>query len=338
MEENLNDDINKPLQINSLEKMDDSKENEESYILDKERPSNASNYALQNRFTVVGNNFQEDDSQNNDSLINTSNDERPSNQSEKSNSNKTNDNKINNDENKINNNDKKINMDDKKKVIKANKKEKSKTKKKIIDIKLILLGDASVGKSSIIGRYINNSFKDNYQCTLQVELNTKMIDIDLDTIVKMNIWDTAGQEKYRHLTSQYYRSCQGAIIAFDLTRKDSFDGLQKWIDDLENYNTNIPILIVGNKSDLIKDREVNKDDIEKFVKNKYMYYDVSAKNGTNVSLAFDKIRSEMIEDIKRKEKKEEKELNDIKFKMRNLDSKAFDQLNKSVNGKSKKCC
>ncbi len=325
MEENPNDDLNKPLQIDNLEKMEDSKENEDSYILDKERPSNASNFALQTRFTVVDNNFQEEDSKNNDSLSNSMNSGRPSCESQKSNSSKKSVNKINNDNNKN-------------AIIKAEKKVKNKTKKQMIDIKLILLGDISVGKSSIIGRYIDNSFSDDYQCTLQVEMKTKIIDIDLDTKVKMNIWDTVGQEKFRNLTKQYYRNCQGAIIVFDLTRKDSFDGVQKWIDDLEDYNANIPILIVGNKSDLIKEREVNNDDIEMFVKNKYKYYDVSAKNGSNISLAFDKIRREIIEDIKRKEKKEEKELNDIKFKMRNVDSKAFDQLNKSVNGKSKKCC
>lgn len=325
MEENPNDDLNKPLQIDNLEKMEDSKENEDSYILDKERPSNASNFALQTRFTVVDNNFQEEDSKNNDSLSNSMNSGRPSCESQKSNSSKKSVNKINNDNNKN-------------AIIKAEKKVKNKTKKQMIDIKLILLGDISVGKSSIIGRYIDNSFSDDYQCTLQVEMKTKIIDIDLDTRVKINIWDTVGQEKFRNLTKQYYRNCQGAIIAFDLTRKDSFDGVQKWIDDLEDYNANIPILIVGNKSDLIKEREVNNDDIEMFVKNKYKYYDVSAKNGSNISLAFDKIRREIIEDIKRKEKKEEKELNDIKFKMRNVDSKAFDQLNKSVNGKSKKCC
>lgn len=325
MEENPNDDLNKPLQIDNLEKMEDSKENEDSYILDKERPSNASNFALQTRFTVVDNNFQEEDSKNNDSLSNSMNSGRPSCESQKSNSSKKSVNKINNDNNKN-------------AIIKAEKKVKNKTKKQMIDIKLILLGDISVGKSSIIGRYIDNSFSDDYQCTLKVEMKTKIIDIDLDTKVKMNIWDTVGQEKFRNLTKQYYRNCQGAIIVFDLTRKDSFDGVQKWIDDLEDYNANIPILIVGNKSDLIKEREVNNDDIEMFVKNKYKYYDVSAKNGSNISLAFDKIRREIIEDIKRKEKKEEKELNDIKFKMRNVDSKAFDQLNKSVNGKSKKCC
>lgn len=325
MEENPNDALNKPLQIDNLEKMEDSKENEDSYILDKERPSNASNFALQTRFTVVDNNFQEEDSKNNDSLSNSMNSGRPSCESQKSNSSKKSVNKINNDNNKN-------------AIIKAEKKVKNKTKKQMIDIKLILLGDISVGKSSIIGRYIDNSFSDDYQCTLQVEMKTKIIDIDLDTKVKMNIWDTVGQEKFRNLTKQYYRNCQGAIIVFDLTRKDSFDGVQKWIDDLEDYNANIPILIVGNKSDLIKEREVNNDDIEMFVKNKYKYYDVSAKNGSNISLAFDKIRREIIEDIKRKEKKEEKELNDIKFKMRNVDSKAFDQLNKSVNGKSKKCC
>ena len=326
MEENLNDDINKPLQIDNLEKMEDSKENEDSYILDKERPSNASNFALQTRFTEVGNNFQEDDNKNNDSLTNSMSNERPSFESQKSNQSKASDNKINNDDNK------------KKTKGKKKEKEKDKPKKQIIDIELILLGDISVGKSSILGRYIDNSFTENYQCTLQVETKSKVIDIDLNTSVKMNIWDTVGQEKYRNLTRQYFRNCHGAIIVFDLTRKDSFDGVQKWIEELEDYSSNIPILIVGNKSDLINEREVNEDVIENFVKNKYLYYDVSAKNGSNVSLAFDKIRSEIIEDIKINEKKEENELNDIKFKMRNVDSKAFDQLNKSVNGKSKKCC
>ena len=326
MEENPNDDLNKPLQIDNLEKMEDSKGNEDSYILDKERPSNASNFALQTRFTEVGNNFQEDDNKNNDSLNNSMSNERPSFESQKSNQSKASDNKINNDDNK--------------KETKGKKKEKKKDKpkKQIIEIKLILLGDISVGKSSILGRYIDNSFTEDYQCTLQVETKSKVIDIHLNTSVKMNIWDTVGQEKYRNLTRQFFRNCQGAIIVFDLTRKDSFDGVQKWIDELEEFGSNIPILIVGNKSDLIKEREVNEDVIENFVKNKYMYYDVSAKNGSNVSLAFDKIRTEIIEDIKRNEKKEENELNDIKFKMRNVDSKAFDQLNKSVNGKSKKCC
>ena len=326
MEENHIDDLNKPLQIDNLEKNEDSKENEDSYILDKERPSNASNFALQTRFTEVGNNFQEDDNKNNDSLTNSMSNERPSYESQKSNQSKTSDNKINNDDNK------------KKTKGKKKEKEKDKPKKQIIDIKLILLGDISVGKSSILGRYIDNSFTEDYQCTLQVETKSKVIDIDLNTSVKMNIWDTVGQEKFRHLTKQYFRNCHGAIIVFDLTRKDSFDGVQKWIDELNDFNSNIPILIVGNKSDLINEREVNEDVIENFVKNKYLYYDVSAKNGSNVSLAFDKIRSEIIEDLKRNEKKEEKELNDIKFKMRNVDSQAFDQLNKSVNGKSKKCC
>ena len=326
MEENLNDELNKPLQIDNLEKNEDSKENEDSYILDKERPSNASNYALQPRFTEVGNNFQEDDNKNNDSLTNSMSNERPSYESQKSNQSKASDNKINNDDNK------------KETKGKKKEKEKDKPKKQIIDIKLILLGDISVGKSSILGRYIDNSFTEDYQCTLQVETKSKIIDIDLNTSVKMNIWDTVGQEKFRHLTKQYFRNCHGAIIVFDLTRKDSFDGVQKWIDELNDFNSNIPILIVGNKSDLIKEREVNEDAIENFVRNKYLYYDVSAKNGSNVSLAFDKIRSEIIEDLKRNEKKEEKELNDIKFKMRNVDSEAFDQLNKSVNGKSKKCC
>lgn len=323
MEENPNEDHNRPLQIDNLEKMEDSKDNDDSYILGKERPSNADNFALQNRFTTVENNFQEDDSKNNDSLVNMTNSERPSNESEISNNNKTKNHKKNNDKKKDN--------------IKSKQKEKN-TKKLTIEIKLILLGDVYVGKTSILGRYTDNLFREDYKCTLQVEMKSKIIDIDLDTRVKMNIWDTMGQEKFRNITTQYYRNCQGAVIVFDLTQKKTFEGVQKWINDLKQICKNVTILILGNKSDLTKDIAVNRDEIENFVKDKYLYYDVSAKNGTNVSLAFDKIRSEIIEDIRRKEKKEDKEINDIKFQMRNIDSKEIDNLDESVNGKSKKCC
>ena len=101
-------------------------------------------------------------------------------------------------------------------------KSKDKSKIEFINLKIIIVGDVSVGKTSIIGKYINNSFNDNYKCTIQAEQQTKIIEEDNYTSIKLNIWDTAGQEKYRSLTRQFYRDCQGAIIVCDLTKKKNF--------------------------------------------------------------------------------------------------------------------
>ena len=105
---------------------------------------------------------------------------------------------------------------------KQKKEKKSEVKKKFINLKIIFVGDVSVGKTSVIERYINNNFKDDYTCTIQAEQKTKIINEDSNTLVRMNIWDTAGQEKFRSLTRQFYRDCQGAIIVFDITKKKNF--------------------------------------------------------------------------------------------------------------------
>ena len=142
---------------------------------------------------------------------------------------------------------------------------------------------------------------------MNVDFRTKYLDIDLDTSVRLKIWDTVGQEKFRNLTTQYFRDCNGAIIVFDLTKKTTFECLPKWIEELYNKNSNkTPILIVGNKSDLTLDREVIQKEINDFVKDKYLYYDVSAKTGNNISLAFDKIRGKILEELNKNDSNDNK--------------------------------
>ena len=126
--------------------------------------------------------------------------------------------------------------------------------------KLILIGDSCVGKSNILLKYLKNQFNENSKTTIGVEFGTKNIIIN-NKRIKIQIWDTAGQERYRSITSAYYKGAKGALIVYDITRKNTFDNIDKWITDLKlNLDKNICIIILGNKSDLIDKREINKND------------------------------------------------------------------------------
>ena len=125
----------------------------------------------------------------------------------------------------------------------------------------------------------------------------------------MNIWDTVGQEKFRTLTRQYYHDCHGAVIVFDLTKRETFEYLPKWIKELkDNAPDKIAILILGNKSDLTDERVVSPEEITKFIEDNYLFFEVSAKNGNNITLAFDKIR----EKISNNEEKAQQFIKDLK--------------------------
>ena len=160
--------------------------------------------------------------------------------------------------------------------------------------KLILIGDSCVGKSNILLKYLKNQFNENSKTTIGVEFGTKNIIIN-NKRIKIQIWDTAGQERYRSITSAYYKGAKGALIVYDITRKNTFDNIDKWITDLKlNVDKNICIIILGNKSDLIDKREINKNDgIKKAEMYKTAFLETSALNGDNISKAF----NELIEQI-----------------------------------------
>ena len=306
---------------------------DDEYILSKERISEVSKnsdfyFQQKNRFTEINKNFEDNQEDEENSLrqSNIMNNEHPKDEEIDSNV-------INN--NKIGSNDGNINNDNIRKTENKNRKTRNSIKN-IVNIKIILLGDVCVGKTSIIGRYINNSFEEKYKCTIQAECKTKIIDIDSNIAVKMNIWDTCGQEKFRILTKQYYRESHGAIIVFDLTNRKSFEYVKNWIEELHKYAPeNVSILIVGNKSDLTLEKKVNMIEIKKLIEtHNFLYYDVSAKNGNNISLAFDKIRAEILDRLKNNNYRND---SDIRYNMNPLDPKALDKLGESVN-KSKRCC
>ena len=194
--------------------------------------------------------------------------------------------------------------------------------------KLILIGDSYVGKSNILLKYLKNQFNENSKTTIGVEFGTKNIIIN-NKRIKIQIWDTAGQERYRSITSAYYKGAKGALIVYDITRKNTFDNIDKWITDLKlNRDKNICIIILGNKSDLIDKREINKNDgIKKAEMYKTAFLETSAFNGDNISKAFDELIEQIV--INNKNIFQDDNENEIDKGV---------NLNDEKNNNNKKCC
>ena len=197
--------------------------------------------------------------------------------------------------------------------------------------KLILIGDSCVGKSNILLKYLKNEFDPNSRATVGVEFGTKNIIIN-NKKIKIQIWDTAGQERYRSITSAYYKGAKGAFIVYDITKKATFDNIDKWISDLKlNGDKNICIVILGNKSDLVDSREVSTNDgIKKAEMFKTAFLETSALNGDNIHKAFE----ELIEQIYQSNKEVFEQINKKIDKGVNLN----EDKDKDKENKDKKCC
>lgn len=157
-------------------------------------------------------------------------------------------------------------------------------------IKLVLIGDSGVGKSNILSKYIGNIFTHDTKATIGVELASKTYMIK-DKIFRIHIWDTAGQERYKSLTAAYYKGAKGAMLVYDITRSDTFDNIDKWYTEINDYGDKdvIPIL-VGNKSDLNHLREVKQDTAMQKASNLGMsMIETSAYSSANIDLAFKKL-------------------------------------------------
>lgn len=120
--------------------------------------------------------------------------------------------------------------------------------------KYIIIGNSGVGKSCIVNRFINNEYTDELESTIGVEFGAKVIDLENDSKnakVKLQIWDTAGQETFQSITRSYYRSAAGALLVYDITNKDSLESCENWLNEARtNGNEEMVIGLVGNKSDL----------------------------------------------------------------------------------------
>ena len=169
--------------------------------------------------------------------------------------------------------------------------------------KLILIGSSGVGKSSILQRYIQKIFNTEYTCTIGVDFFMKSINIK-DKIIKLQIWDTAGTEKFKSITTGYYRGANAALVVFDLTSKSSFDSVSEWIENYYKYShpdSEKHVVLIGNKSDLKDKREISEEEIFKFTTdNKIKYFETSAKNGENIDECFYFISEKLMKDLEEK--------------------------------------
>ncbi|KAM3256103.1 hypothetical protein ACQJBY_048940 [Aegilops geniculata] len=153
--------------------------------------------------------------------------------------------------------------------------------------KVVLIGDSAVGKSQLLARFARNEFSLDSKATIGVEFQTKTLQIDNRT-VKAQIWDTAGQERYRAVTSAYYRGAVGAMLVYDMTKRQSFDHMARWLEELRSHaDKNIVIMLIGNKSDLGTLRAVPTEDAKEFAERESLFFmETSALEATNVEKAF----------------------------------------------------
>ena len=163
-------------------------------------------------------------------------------------------------------------------------------------MKICLLGEANVGKTSLVYRYIENKFRGNYKSTLGVNLLKKDMHLEEYGNVSAQIWDLGGQESFRSLRKLYLEGANGGLIIYDCTNRSSFEKLEDWIDDFKDARGDEPLLLIGNKIDLTDTIKVHeKEGIDLAKKFNMKFVPTSAKTGLNVEDAFIGIIKKVLE-------------------------------------------
>ncbi|KMS95723.1 hypothetical protein BVRB_005650 [Beta vulgaris subsp. vulgaris] len=167
--------------------------------------------------------------------------------------------------------------------------------------KIVVIGDSAVGKSNLLSRFARNEFDHNTKATIGVEFQTVCVEINGKEI-KSQIWDTAGQERFRAVTSAYYRGAVGALIVYDISRRTTFESINRWLDELNTHcDTAVARLLVGNKCDLENIREVSVDEAKSVAESEGLFFiETSALDSTNVKTAFEIAIKEIYNNISRK--------------------------------------
>ncbi|KAM3595871.1 uncharacterized protein V6R79_004370 [Siganus canaliculatus] len=160
--------------------------------------------------------------------------------------------------------------------------------------KVVLIGESGVGKSNLLTRFTKNEFNHDSRTTIGVEFSTRTIQLENFTI-KAQIWDTAGLERYRAITSAYYRGAVGALLVYDISKHLTYESTERWLKELyEHADPHIVVMLVGNKSDLDSLRTVPSEEARGFAEMKgLMFMETSALNSTNVEAAFNEVLAEI---------------------------------------------
>ena len=173
--------------------------------------------------------------------------------------------------------------------------------------KVSLIGDSSTGKTSILLRFIDDYFTEDTKSTIGVDFKLVSFELEPKIYAKMQIWDTCGSERFKSLTSSFIKTCSAFILIFDLTRKNTFHNIDHWIKIIKENTSPKFMILIGNKSDLINERNIDKEIILEYCeKNLFNYMEISAKNNLNIEKLFKEVAYQLYNDIKKSEK------NDIK--------------------------
>ena len=161
--------------------------------------------------------------------------------------------------------------------------------------KVLMIGDSGVGKTCLIQRFDKGEFKANTLPTIAIDFVTKIVPVR-ERRLKMQIWDTAGQERYNTLTSSFFKSTNGVLVVFALNSRASFDSVSKWMNQIHALaSKDVVVLLVGNKADLPKERQVTTDEGEALAKNySCRYFETSAASGSNVDKVFAEIAQQIV--------------------------------------------
>jgi len=159
--------------------------------------------------------------------------------------------------------------------------------------KVIVIGELGTGKTAIIKRYVHQFFSQHYRATIGVDFALKVLNWDSDTIIRLQLWDIAGQERFGNMTRVYYKEAVGAFIVFDVTRATTFEAVQKWKNDLDSKvqlsdGSPVPCVLLGNKCDQVKEGLVNnKQQMDEFCTEKgfHAWFETSAKENVNIDVA-----------------------------------------------------
>lgn len=200
-----------------------------------------------------------------------------------------------------------------------------------MNFKIVIVGDSFVGKTNIMSKYLKNKFNENSKATVGVEFGAKQFNIE-GHLIKAQIWDTAGTEKYKAIASAYYRGAKGGFVVYDITRKDSFESVDKWVNDLiAAGDKKMIILVIGNKCDLEEQREVTKDQGERKARSlEVAFMETSALSGENLDKAFEMMMNEIY-----------KKINEIKIEEDDDKLEEGEDINlnkKKEKSEGKKCC
>ena len=192
--------------------------------------------------------------------------------------------------------------------------------KKEAKYKILILGDTQVGKSCFLTRYADNSFQDEYLSTIGMDYKIKNYQAEDGSTIKLYIWDTAGQDRFRSITRNYYKGADGIILIYDITKKDTFENVRNWINNIKDEAPDrVVLILVGNKVDDERNRVVPKSEGEEIAKEFNLpFFECSAKSDINVTPVFDTLIKKIIEV--------------------NPNNREGQKLNQNKKAEKKKCC